>query len=106
MKYDQNLMDQLAADPASEVRKRDASRIKRLKDIQKGRVRTGTIILAGAWIASSYWTFNGLMMAAEETATAGFKGAGEALAASIVAAIVVSGCCSLLLTFSGSEDNQ
>lgn len=60
------------------------------------------MILGTAWIASSYWTFLGFVQTAEETATASFQGTLQALIASVVAAVVVAGCCGLLLGFSGS----
>lgn len=60
------------------------------------------MILGTAWIASSYWTFRGFVQTAQETATANFEGVLQALIASIVAAVVVAGCCGLLLGFSGT----
>ncbi|MCJ2187895.1 hypothetical protein [Novosphingobium beihaiensis] len=73
---------------------------------QKARTTTCTLMLSTAWIASSYWTFNGLMMTAEENATSGFTGAVQALIASIVSAVVVAGSCSMLLAFSGDGDGH
>lgn len=72
----------------------------------KGRVFKGGLILSTAWIASSYWTFLGFMQTAEETANADFIGTIEALLAAVVSAVVVAGCCGLLLGFSGSGDDN
>ena len=77
-------------------------------EVSKQRTRTfrAGLILSNAWIASSYWTFAGLMASAQETATASFTGSVQALIASIVSAVVVAGCCALLLGFSGSGDTH
>lgn len=72
---------------------------------QKSRVFKGGLILSVAWQASSYWTFQGYMKTAEETATASFTGSVQALLAAIVSAVVVAGCCALLLGFSGSGED-
>lgn len=66
----------------------------------------GGMILTNGWIVSAFWTFKGFMNTAEETATASFSGSVEALIASIVAAVVVAGCCGLLLGFSGGHDDE
>jgi len=72
----------------------------------RGRVFRGGLILSTAWMASSYWTLNGFMIAAVETSTASFTGAVQALLAAVVASVVVAGCCALLLAFSGSGDDH
>ena len=76
------------------------ARLEKGKHEQRG-FKAG-MLLGIAWIASSFWTFKGFMLTAQETATADFQGALEALIASIVAAVVVAGCCGLLLGFSGT----
>lgn len=80
--------------------------IKRLLRRQKARSFAAMLILSNAWIASSYWTFRGFVMTAEETATADFIGTVHALIAAIVSAVVVAGCCALLLSFSGEDSNE
>lgn len=100
------LIRKFKAQPTGELRKQAAEALKAQVAKQKTRVTNSMLILSVAWIASSYWTFNGLMMAAEETATSGFTGAVQALTASIVSAVVVAGCCSMLLGFCGEGDGD
>lgn len=73
---------------------------------QRSRAFRAGLILSNAWIASSYWTFNGLMLSAQETSTANFTGSIQALIASVVSAVVVAGCCALLLGFSASGEHH
>ena len=91
---------------AQKQRKMDQKALKAAISKQKSRVTKGGLILSTAWIASSYWTFLGYMMTAQETATSSFTGTIKALIAAVVAATVVAGCCALLLGFSGEGDDN
>ena len=92
--------------PLGGLRAKDANTLKAQIAKQKSRVSNAMLILALAWIGSSYWTFNGLILTAQETATAGFVGVIQALIASIISAVVVAGCCSMLLGFSGAGETD
>lgn len=72
----------------------------------RGRAFKAGLILGAGWSASSYWTYRGFIMAAQETSTASFSGSVEALLAATVAAVVVGGCCGLLLGLSASESGD
>ena len=97
-----NLIKELKRGPDAERRKKDVKALRAAESKQITRMFQGGMILSTAWIASSYWTFEGYMKTAEETATASFTGSVAALIAAVVSAVVVAGCCALLLGFSGS----
>jgi len=84
----------------------DKRRVQSLLRRQDKRSSRAMMILSTSWIASSYWTFLGFVTTAEETATANFVGTVHALIAAVVSAVVVAGCCALLLAFSGENSGE
>ncbi len=87
-----------------EMRRKDRRTLDAMMRKHRSREFQAGMILMNAYLASAYWTFLGHMKTAEETATASFTGSLHALIAAIVSAVVVAGCCAMLLAFSGSGD--